>query len=227
MMDFLPLFGLLSVSISFSEGFSQSSLTSLLAGMLPVWALLDIFISICGIFVFCGTVALYCTYCPYARTVLTYRIDLSYTYCTYIPYSFSPSRILNPDTVYVDASQLQATSFTFVANVVSFAFSSLLTYLVTDISSFSALQPFARPSPHWYSLLFTVYSNDLHRILICTSFLALCTVSNLNECTDETVLNRYLTYVHFFIQLFLQSTKVSMTNSQALWIVTALYYMPW
>ena len=53
-------------------------------------------------------VALYCTYCTYARTVLTYRIDLSYTYCTYIPYSFSPSRILNPDTVYVDASQLQA-----------------------------------------------------------------------------------------------------------------------
>ena len=40
-----------------------------------------------------AAVALYCTYCTYARTVLTYRIDLSYTYCTYIPYSFSPSRI--------------------------------------------------------------------------------------------------------------------------------------
>ena len=92
-------------------------------------------------------VALYCTYCTYARTVLTY--DLSYTYCTYIPYSYSPSRILNPDTVYVDASQLQATSFTFLANVVSFAFSSLLTYLVTNTSSFSALQPLARPSPHF------------------------------------------------------------------------------
>ena len=50
-------------------------------------------------FVFRSPVALYCTYCTYARTVLTYRIDLSYTYCTYIPYSFSPSRILNPDTV--------------------------------------------------------------------------------------------------------------------------------
>ena len=95
------------------------------------------------------SVALYCTYCTYARTVLTYRIDLSYTYCTYIPYSYSPSRILNPDTVYVDASQLQATSFTFLANVVSFAFISLLTYLVTNTSSFSALQPLARPSPQY------------------------------------------------------------------------------
>ena len=100
------------------------------------------------IFIRRGSVALYCTYCTYARTVLTYRIDLSYTYCTYIPYSFSPSRILNPDTVYVDASQLQATSFTFLANVVSFAFSSLLTCLVTNTSSFSALQPLARPSPY-------------------------------------------------------------------------------
>ena len=101
------------------------------------------------IFIRRGSVALYCTYCTYARTVLTYRIDLSYTYCTYIPYSFSPSRILNPDTVYVDASQLQATSFTFLANVVSFAFSSLLTYLVTNTSSFSALQPLARLSPQY------------------------------------------------------------------------------
>ena len=109
---------------------------------------------------FPSVVALYCTYCTYARTVLPYRIDLSYTYCTYIPYSFSPSRILNPDTVYVDASQLQATSFTFLANVVSFAFSSLLTYLVTNISSFSALQPLARPSPHYICIVQIVPTQD-------------------------------------------------------------------